>query len=106
MTILVNSCELCVRLEHPSSHPSVENDVAEHREAPSCKIYSFHELRLGNEEQQEPAVSLSLRLRYGNRREKLLLEEQSLVRGWWGAGLRLSLRANPPCLFCKAEQSN
>lgn len=63
MTVLINSCELCVRLEHPSSHPSAENDVAEHREAPSCKIYTFHELLSGNEEQQEPAVAFFLRLR-------------------------------------------
>lgn len=49
-------------LEHLSSHPSMENDVAESREALSCKIYFFHELHSGIEEPQEPAISFFLRL--------------------------------------------
>lgn len=50
-------------LEHLLSHPSMENDVAESREALSCKIYFFHKLCSGIEEQQEPAISFLLKLR-------------------------------------------
>lgn len=49
-------------LEYLSSHPSMENDVAESREALGCKIYFFHELRLGIEKPQEPAISFFWRL--------------------------------------------
>lgn len=86
-------------LEHLSSQPSVENDVAESRTTLSRKTCLSQKLCSEIEEPQELTISSLLMLSSGSRRGKCTLEAQSSLWEWWG------WRLEPIHLVCSVRLS-